>query len=216
MLNLSVVWLHLRLVSWTKGTSLAFYTVFSFNQLDDVNKQSLGVSFYLFGCDFESLNMTDLKSRYDEEKSLREAADQRLGKLTEQLQKEKEENERLQTELVSSHAEFPLSFYSLLTGLESCFVWTFVNAVLLFEGILLNRCNEIRLPQSCVVEESKQMVQFFHQCQGTLQTNNLQLCAFVLFVCVYCVAFKIGLQPSYKFWFWSFKHPHAVDPFRYY
>lgn len=46
------------------------------------------------------LNLTDLKSRYDEEKSLREAADQRLGKLTEQLQKEKQDNERLQTELV--------------------------------------------------------------------------------------------------------------------
>uniref|UniRef100_A0A8D0AUE4 Early endosome antigen 1 n=1 Tax=Sander lucioperca TaxID=283035 RepID=A0A8D0AUE4_SANLU len=44
--------------------------------------------------------IVDLKSRYDEEKSLREAADQRLGKLTEQLQKEKQENERLQTELL--------------------------------------------------------------------------------------------------------------------
>uniref|UniRef100_A0A8C3G194 Early endosome antigen 1 n=1 Tax=Cyclopterus lumpus TaxID=8103 RepID=A0A8C3G194_CYCLU len=42
----------------------------------------------------------DLKSRYDEEKSLREAADERLGKLTEQLQKEKQENEGLQTELL--------------------------------------------------------------------------------------------------------------------
>lgn len=46
------------------------------------------------------LNVTDLKSRYDEEKSLREAGDQRSAKLTEQLQKEKQENERLQTELV--------------------------------------------------------------------------------------------------------------------
>lgn len=46
------------------------------------------------------MNLTDIKSRYDEEKSLREAADQRLSKLTEQLQKEKQENERLQTELV--------------------------------------------------------------------------------------------------------------------
>uniref|UniRef100_A0A4W6E8L6 Early endosome antigen 1 n=1 Tax=Lates calcarifer TaxID=8187 RepID=A0A4W6E8L6_LATCA len=44
--------------------------------------------------------IVDLKSRYDEEKSLREAADQRLSKLTEQLQKEKQENERLQTELL--------------------------------------------------------------------------------------------------------------------
>lgn len=46
------------------------------------------------------LDLTDLKSRYDEEKSLREAADQRLTKMTEQLQTEKQENEKLQTELV--------------------------------------------------------------------------------------------------------------------
>uniref|UniRef100_A0A8C4I7B1 Early endosome antigen 1 n=1 Tax=Dicentrarchus labrax TaxID=13489 RepID=A0A8C4I7B1_DICLA len=44
--------------------------------------------------------IVDLKSRYDEEKSLREAADQRLAKLNEQLHKEKQENERLQTELL--------------------------------------------------------------------------------------------------------------------
>uniref|UniRef100_A0A665XAN8 Early endosome antigen 1 n=1 Tax=Echeneis naucrates TaxID=173247 RepID=A0A665XAN8_ECHNA len=44
--------------------------------------------------------IVDLKSRYDEEKSLREAADQRLAKVTEQLQIEKQENERLQTELL--------------------------------------------------------------------------------------------------------------------
>uniref|UniRef100_A0A8D3DFE0 Early endosome antigen 1 n=1 Tax=Scophthalmus maximus TaxID=52904 RepID=A0A8D3DFE0_SCOMX len=44
--------------------------------------------------------IVDLKSRYDEEKSVREASDQRLAKLTEQLQKEKQENERLQTELL--------------------------------------------------------------------------------------------------------------------
>uniref|UniRef100_A0A672JD84 Early endosome antigen 1 n=1 Tax=Salarias fasciatus TaxID=181472 RepID=A0A672JD84_SALFA len=44
--------------------------------------------------------IVDLKSRYDEEKSLREAADQRLAKLTEDVQKEKQENERLQTELL--------------------------------------------------------------------------------------------------------------------
>lgn len=43
---------------------------------------------------------TDLKSRYDEEKSLRDVADQKLSKLNEQLQKEKQENDRLQTELV--------------------------------------------------------------------------------------------------------------------
>lgn len=46
--------------------------------------------------------LTDLKSRYDEEKSLREAADEKLAKLNEELQKEKQENERLQTELVQS------------------------------------------------------------------------------------------------------------------
>lgn len=57
---------------------------------------------------FELLNPTDLKSRYDEEKSLREAADQRLSKLTEQLQKEKQENERLQTELVQHTLQFLL------------------------------------------------------------------------------------------------------------
>lgn len=49
---------------------------------------------------FDRVESTDIKSRYDEEKSLREAADQRLSKLTEQLQQEKKENESLQTELV--------------------------------------------------------------------------------------------------------------------
>lgn len=59
------------------------------------------------------LNPTDLKSRYDEEKSLREAADQRLAKLTEQLQKEKHENERLQTELVQhTHYVFVGIYFS--------------------------------------------------------------------------------------------------------
>lgn len=48
------------------------------------------------------LFLTDLKSRYDEEKSLRDAADHKLAQLNEQLQKEKQENERLQTELVQS------------------------------------------------------------------------------------------------------------------
>lgn len=48
------------------------------------------------------LFFTDLKSRYDEERSLRDAADYKLVKLNEQLQKEKQENERLQTELVNS------------------------------------------------------------------------------------------------------------------
>uniref|UniRef100_A0A667ZMI7 Early endosome antigen 1 n=1 Tax=Myripristis murdjan TaxID=586833 RepID=A0A667ZMI7_9TELE len=44
--------------------------------------------------------IVDIKSRYDEEKSLREAADQRLAKLTQELQNEKQESERLQTELL--------------------------------------------------------------------------------------------------------------------
>lgn len=48
------------------------------------------------------LFLIDLKSRYDEEKSLRDAADHKLAQLNEQLQKEKQENERLQTELVQS------------------------------------------------------------------------------------------------------------------
>lgn len=62
--------------------------------------------------------MTDLKSRYDEEKSLKEAADQRLAKLTEQLQKEKQENERLQTELVQHILDFALVFFLLSLGLR--------------------------------------------------------------------------------------------------
>lgn len=65
---------------------------------------------------FPSLNPTDLKSRYDEEKSLREAADQRLAKLNEQLQEAKEENERLQTELVQEHA--PSVFCYLFCSFE--------------------------------------------------------------------------------------------------
>lgn len=65
---------------------------------------------------FPSLNPTDLKSRYDEEKSLREAADQRLAKLNEQLREAKEENERLQTELVQQHA--PRIFCYLFCCLE--------------------------------------------------------------------------------------------------
>lgn len=71
--------------------------------------------FFLFPF-FPSLNPTDLKSRYDEEKSLREAADQRLAKLNEQLQEAKEENEQLQTELVQEHA--PSVFCYLFCSLE--------------------------------------------------------------------------------------------------
>lgn len=62
---------------------------------------------------------SDIKSRYDEEKSLREAADQRLSKLTEQLQKEKQENERLQTELVQHN---PLSEQHEICLAMSCLV----------------------------------------------------------------------------------------------
>lgn len=50
--------------------------------------------------------MTDLKSRYDEERSLREAAEQRLAKMTEQLQSEQQENEKLQSELVQHMKTF--------------------------------------------------------------------------------------------------------------
>lgn len=53
----------------------------------------------------EALFLTDLKSRYDEEKSLRDAADHKLANLNEQLQKEKQEKERLLTELVQSIAQ---------------------------------------------------------------------------------------------------------------
>lgn len=58
------------------------------------------VCFFLWREDHKSKILTDLKSRYDEEKSLRDAADHKLAKLNEQLQKEKQENERLQTDLV--------------------------------------------------------------------------------------------------------------------
>lgn len=54
----------------------------------------------IINIDLKYLTLTELKSRYDEEKSLKEAGDQRVAKLNEQLQREKEENERLQTELV--------------------------------------------------------------------------------------------------------------------
>lgn len=67
---------------------------------------------------FDLLNPTDLKSRYDEEKSLREATDQRLAKMTEQLQKEKQENERIQTELVQHTLTFLLLFILFSLGLR--------------------------------------------------------------------------------------------------
>lgn len=62
--------------------------------------------------------LSDLKSRYDEEKSLREAADQRLAHLAEQLQKEKQGNERLQTELVTTPTSFCCFF--LVPLVELC------------------------------------------------------------------------------------------------
>jgi len=47
------------------------------------------------------LNPPDIKSRYDEEKGLREAADQRLTSLGQDLERHKQDNDQLQTELVS-------------------------------------------------------------------------------------------------------------------
>ncbi|KAG7279015.1 hypothetical protein CRUP_001956, partial [Coryphaenoides rupestris] len=44
--------------------------------------------------------IVDIKSRYDEEKSLREAADQRLTSLGQDLERHKQDNDRLQTELL--------------------------------------------------------------------------------------------------------------------
>ncbi|XP_064785715.1 early endosome antigen 1-like isoform X1 [Oncorhynchus masou masou] len=44
--------------------------------------------------------IVDIKSRYDEEKSLREAADQRLANLIQELQRERQDKDRLHTELL--------------------------------------------------------------------------------------------------------------------
>uniref|UniRef100_A0A8C8MB57 Early endosome antigen 1 n=1 Tax=Oncorhynchus tshawytscha TaxID=74940 RepID=A0A8C8MB57_ONCTS len=44
--------------------------------------------------------IVDIKSRYDEEKSLREAADQRLANLIQELQRERQDKDRLDTELL--------------------------------------------------------------------------------------------------------------------
>uniref|UniRef100_A0A4W5K3W3 Early endosome antigen 1 n=1 Tax=Hucho hucho TaxID=62062 RepID=A0A4W5K3W3_9TELE len=44
--------------------------------------------------------IVDIKSRYDEEKSLREAADQRLANLSQELQRERQDKDRLHTELL--------------------------------------------------------------------------------------------------------------------
>uniref|UniRef100_A0A674EY72 Early endosome antigen 1 n=1 Tax=Salmo trutta TaxID=8032 RepID=A0A674EY72_SALTR len=45
-------------------------------------------------------DIVDVKSRYDEEKSLREAADQRLANLSQELQRERQDKDRLHTELL--------------------------------------------------------------------------------------------------------------------
>lgn len=62
--------------------------------------------------------MTELKSRYDEERSLKEANNQKVVKLSEQLQREKDEIERLQTELVQHTIHFCSSLFSCPTGLR--------------------------------------------------------------------------------------------------
>lgn len=59
-----------------------------------------------------------MKSRYDEERSLKEAGDQKVAKLNEQLQREKNENERLQTELVRHTIHFCWSLFPCPTGLR--------------------------------------------------------------------------------------------------
>uniref|UniRef100_A0A673X1E0 Early endosome antigen 1 n=1 Tax=Salmo trutta TaxID=8032 RepID=A0A673X1E0_SALTR len=46
------------------------------------------------------VTLTDIKSRYDEEKSLREAADQRLANLIQELQRERQDKDRLHTQLL--------------------------------------------------------------------------------------------------------------------
>uniref|UniRef100_A0A4W5LUC2 Early endosome antigen 1 n=1 Tax=Hucho hucho TaxID=62062 RepID=A0A4W5LUC2_9TELE len=45
-------------------------------------------------------DIVDVKSRYEEEKSLREAADQRLANLSQELQRERQDKDRLHTELL--------------------------------------------------------------------------------------------------------------------
>lgn len=77
-----------------------------------------GIYLLITNIDLKYLISIDLKSRYDEEKSLREAGDQRVAKLNEQLQKEKEENERLQTELVQHTISFCWRLLSSPTGLR--------------------------------------------------------------------------------------------------
>lgn len=47
-------------------------------------------------------HISDIKSRYDEEKSMREMLEQRLANLNQDLQREKQEKEKLAAELVMS------------------------------------------------------------------------------------------------------------------
>lgn len=67
--------------------------------------------------------LTELKSRYDEERSLKEAGDQKVAKLSEQLKREKDENERLQTELVQHTIHFCEEFILLSYKLKTYFVY---------------------------------------------------------------------------------------------
>lgn len=51
-----------------------------------------------------ALYFPDIKSRYDEEKSMREALKQRLTNLNQDLQRERQEKEKLSADLVTSHS----------------------------------------------------------------------------------------------------------------
>lgn len=72
----------------------------------------------IINIDEKYLTLAELKSRSDEERSLREAGDQKVAKLNEQLQREKEENERLQTELVQHTIQFCCRSFSCPTALR--------------------------------------------------------------------------------------------------
>lgn len=73
----------------------------------------------VFNCFYDIT--ADLKSRYDEERSLREAAEQRLARMTVQLQTEQQENEKLQSELVQNMQTF---------SKHSCFASLFILATI--------------------------------------------------------------------------------------
>lgn len=61
----------------------------------------------------------DVKSRYDEEKSLREAAEQQGARLVQDLQREKQEKEKLHTELVRGRLSLAASFQLFADGYRS-------------------------------------------------------------------------------------------------